>query len=243
MDIGERDGVALTEEASMRLLLVEDFDALRDELARGLGEQGYAVDATGDGAEAWWYLTSNTYDLVILDLMLPGKSGLQILHDLREQKKDMPVLVLTAMDAVEDRVRGLDLGADDYLTKPFAVAELLARVRSLVRRGHGVHRTVLACADLRIDTAARMVHRGGQEVALTPREFSLLEFLAMRLGEVVTRAELWEHLYAFESEATSNVLDAHVARLRRKISPPGLSQLIHTRRGIGYLLAEQEPAE
>jgi DNA-binding response OmpR family regulator len=227
----------------MRLLIVEDFEALRDELARGLGEQGYAIDATGDGTEAWWYLTSNLYDLVILDLMLPGRSGLQILTDLRAQGRDTPVLVLTAMDGVEDRVRGLDLGADDYLTKPFAVAELLARVRSLVRRGHGVHRIVLEVADLRIDTVARTVRRAGQEVALTPREFSLLEYLATRAGEVVTRADLWEHLYAFESAATSNVLDAHIARLRRKISPPGSSQLIHTRRGIGYLISEQEQGE
>jgi DNA-binding response OmpR family regulator len=227
----------------MRLLIVEDFEALRVELARGLMENGYAVDATGDGKEAWWYITSNTYDLIILDLMLPGLSGLQIIHDLRQLNKEVPILVLTAMDAVEDRVRGLDLGADDYLTKPFAVTELLARVRSLIRRGHDRRRPILEIADLSIDTVARIVKRGDQEVVLTPREYSLLEFLAVRMNEVVTRAELWEHLYAFDSEATSNVLDAHVARLRRKISPPGTLQLIHTRRGVGYLLTEQEVPE
>lgn len=224
----------------MRLLIVEDFAALREELARGLTDQGYAVDASGDGVEAWWYLTSNTYDLVILDLMVPGMSGLQILTNLRAAQKNMPVLILTAMDGVEDRVRGLDLGADDYLTKPFAVVELLARVRSLVRRGHGVRRTVLQIADLTIDTVARVVRRGGQEVLLTPREFALLEYLVVRAGDVVTRAELWEHLYDFASDATSNVLDAHVARLRRKLSPVGTTPLIHTRRGVGYVLAEQE---
>jgi DNA-binding response OmpR family regulator len=227
----------------MRLLIVEDFEALREELTRGLGENGYAVDATGEGTEAWWYITTNTYDLIILDLMLPGRSGLQILHDMREKGLDVPVLVLTAMDAVEDRVRGLDLGADDYLSKPFSVSELLARVRSLIRRGHGVRRPVLEIADLKIDTVARVVRRATMEVVLTPREFALLEYLAMRMGEVVSRSDLWEHLYAFESEATSNVLDAHVARLRRKIAPPGSTQLIHTRRGIGYVLAEQEPGE
>jgi DNA-binding response OmpR family regulator len=227
----------------MRLLIVEDFATLRDELARGLSENGYAVDSTGDGKEAWWYLTSNTYDLVILDLMLPGMSGLQIIYDLRKLKKEVPILVLTAMDAVDDRVRGLDLGADDYLTKPFAVTELLARVRSLIRRGHDRRRPVLEIADLKIDTIGHIVRRGTDEVILTPREYSLLEFLAMRVGQVVTRVELWEHLYAFESEATSNVLDAHVARLRRKISPPGTVQLIHTRRGVGYLLTEQPQAE
>jgi two-component system OmpR family response regulator len=225
----------------MRLLLVEDYQMLRESLERGLAAQGFAVDATGDGSEGRWFATTNDYDIVVLDLMLPGASGLEILSAMRAAKKSAPVLLLTAKDEVQDRVAGLDAGADDYLTKPFAVAELLARIRALVRRGHRVADPLVTVGALSIDTAARAVTYSGHEVTLTPREYALLEYLAMRPGKTVTRAELWEHLYAFGDEATSNVVEATVARLRRKLEAHG-PQLIHTRRGFGYLIAEREPA-
>ncbi len=227
----------------MRLLIIEDFEVMREALVEGLTDQGFAVDATGDGKEGLWYATGNDYDAIILDIMLPGMNGLDILRAVRASGKDVPVLLLTAMDEVDDRVRGLDLGADDYLTKPFAVAELLARVRSLTRRGHRVRAPVIEVGDLAIDTVARTASRAGEPIALTPREFAMLEYLALRLGTVVTRSEIWEHLYAFSDESTSNVVEATIARLRRKLSPGEAKPLIHTRRGFGYVMAEQEPAE
>jgi DNA-binding response OmpR family regulator len=220
----------------MRVLVVEDYEVIREGLVQGLQERGFAVDATGDGAEGKWFATSNDYDLILLDIMLPGVNGLEILRAVRALGKDVPVLLLTAKDEVDDRVRGLDLGADDYLVKPFAIAELFARVRSLTRRGHHARNPLIAVGDLAIDIAARTVRRGGAEVILPPREYALLEFLALRVGKVVTRTELWEHLYAFSDESTSNVIEATVLRLRRKLSPAGQPALIHTRRGFGYVL-------
>jgi len=227
--------------AVMRILVVEDSDDLRETLRLGLHDQGYAVDATGDGEEGWWYSSSNPYDLLILDLMLPKLSGLEILRRLRTSGNNSPVLLLTARDGVDDRVKGLDLGADDYLTKPFAAAELLARVRALVRRGHQSRPPVITIGDLDIDTNARQVSRGGRPLALAPREYALLVYLGLRAGEVVTRNDLWEHLYAFEEEASSNVVEANVARLRRKLGPPDAPPLLHTRRGFGYVLSATEP--
>jgi two-component system copper resistance phosphate regulon response regulator CusR len=221
----------------MRLLIVEDFDLLRKTLVRGFEDQGFAVDATGDGTEGLWYATSNEYDVIILDIMLPGKSGLDILKALRATEKDIPVLLLTAKDEVEDRVRGLNLGADDYLTKPFAVPELLARVRSLTRRGHHRRNPRITVGDLSIDTTQRLVMRGTTEIPLTPKEYALLEYLAMRVGTVVSRTEIWEHVYSFIDESTSNVVEAALMRLRKKLSPHGEPQLIHTRRGFGYVMS------
>lgn len=221
----------------MRVLVVEDYEVIREGLVQGLQERGFAVDATGDGEEGKWFATSNDYDLLLLDIMLPKLSGLEILRAVRAQGKDVPVLLLTAKDEVEDRVRGLDLGADDYLVKPFAIAELFARVRSLTRRGHQTRTPTLSVGDLVIDTAARTARRGAQDIVLTPREFALLEFLALRAGEVVARSELWEHLYAFSDESTSNVIEATVLRLRRKLSPADEPPLLHTRRGFGYVLS------
>jgi two-component system OmpR family response regulator len=227
----------------MRLLVVEDFEILRESLARGLAQNGFAVDATGDGREGLWYATSNDYDAVILDIMLPGMSGLDILRRMRSAGRQAPVLLLTAKDAVDDRVAGLDLGADDYLTKPFATTELLARVRALVRRGHQRREPTITIGDLRIDTVARAVTRGGRDIALTPREYQLLEYLALHAGRAVARAEIWEHLYAFAEDSSSNVVEATVARLRRKLEAPDSPELLHTRRGFGYVLAEKEPTE
>jgi two-component system copper resistance phosphate regulon response regulator CusR len=222
----------------MRLLIVEDFEPLRRTLVRGFADQGFAVDATGDGSEGLWYATSNDYDVIILDLMLPGKSGLEILSALRATEKDIPVLLLTAKDEVDDRVRGLNLGADDYLTKPFAVPELLARVRSLTRRGHHRRNPILTIGDLTIDTTTRSVRRAATAIQLTPKEYALLEYLALRAGTVVSRTEIWEHVYSFVDESTSNVIEAALMRLRTKLSPEGEPQLIHTRRGFGYLMAQ-----
>jgi two-component system, OmpR family, response regulator len=227
-------------EPRMRLLLVEDYQMLRESLARGLASHGFAVDATGDGLEGRWFATSNDYDVVVLDIMLPGASGLEILAAMRAARKTAPVLLLTAKDEVDDRVNGLDAGADDYLTKPFAVSELLARIRALVRRGHRVSDPAIRIGALTLDTASRIATYGGEDLALTPREYALLEYLAMRPDATVTRAELWEHLYPFSDESTSNVVEAAIARVRRKLDAHGPA-LIHTRRGFGYVLALKEP--
>ena len=223
----------------MRLLLVEDHDLLRESLRDGLAAMGYVVDATGDGEEGLWHALHDVYDLAILDIMVPKVTGLDILTQLRAAGKAVPVLLLTARDGVDDRVEGLDLGADDYLTKPFAVSELLARVRALIRRRHQAPHPVISIGDLSIDTVNRRVRRAGTEVTLTPREFALLEYLAVRAGAVVTRAELCEHLYEFASDPDSNAVDVLVSRLRRKLTLPDSPAPVQTRRGYGYLL---EPA-
>jgi DNA-binding response OmpR family regulator len=220
----------------MRVLVIEDYGPLRTALARGLREAGFAVDASGDGEEGLWYAESNDYDAIVLDLMLPNIDGLAILKRLRDGGNRAHILVLTAKDAVEDRVRGLDLGADDYLVKPFAFAELLARLRALIRRAYDAKSPVIRVAELEIDTAAHVVRRAGEQIDLTAREYALLEFLALRAGEVVTRTDIWEHLYDFDSSAQSNVVDVYIGYLRRKIERPGSPQLIHTRRGQGYML-------
>jgi DNA-binding response OmpR family regulator len=220
----------------MRVLIVEDQKRLRTWLQKGLTEDGYVVDAAGDGREGLWYALGNSYDLIILDLMLPGLDGLSILQRLRAAGREDQVLILTAKDTVPDRVKGLDLGADDYLAKPFAFEELLARVRALVRRGYGTHRSVVQIGELWIDTAKRRVWRGEQEVELRAMEYKLLEYLARRIGETASRTEIWEHLYDFGSQTASNVVDVYVASLRRKLDRPGEQSLIQTRRGLGYLL-------
>jgi two-component system OmpR family response regulator len=224
----------------MRILVVEDYPILRDGMVEGLQRQGFAVDASGDGDEGLWYATSNDYDLIILDLMLPGKDGLAILKAVRASGRDMPVLIITAKDGVDDRVHGLDLGADDYLVKPFALAELFARVRSMTRRRYGKRNPAIVIGDLTIDTVARTVRRGDRPVELTQREFALLEVLALRQGETLTRSEIAEHIYDFADASMSNVIDATMLRLRRKIDRPGLPALLQTRRGFGYVLALPE---
>ncbi len=220
----------------MRVLVVEDYQVLREALAQGLREAGYAVDAAGDGQEGLWYAQTNDYDVIVLDLMLPKVDGWTILKRLRQKNHHTAVLILTARDATDDRVRGLDEGADDYLVKPFAFAELLARVRALVRRRYEAGGAVLRVADLEIDTAARRVRRGGRDIALSAGEYAVLELLALRTGQVVSRTDMWEHLYDFNATADSNVVDVFVARLRKQIERDTLPRLIHTRRGQGYLL-------
>jgi DNA-binding response OmpR family regulator len=224
----------------MRVLLVEDYEPIREAVAEGLREAGFAVDAAADGETGLWYATTNQYDAIVLDVMLPGMDGLTVLKRLRAAGGNAHVIVLTARDTTEDRIRGLDLGADDYLVKPFAFGELLARVRALVRRRYGAKDPVIAVADLRIDTTARTVHRGGQRIDLSPREYAVLELLALRAGEVVSRTDVWEHVYEFHSAAESNVVDVVIGHIRRKLDAPGLPKLIHTRRGHGYVLSEEE---
>jgi DNA-binding response OmpR family regulator len=222
----------------MRLLVVEDYRPLQQSLTKGLREAGFAVDTTGDGQEGLWYAMGNEYDVIILDLMLPGMDGLDILRKMRSQGRKSHVLILTAKDTVPDRVAGLDLGADDYLVKPFAFEELLARVRALLRRSYREKNPYIEIKDLRIDLTAQKVHRGGEEIRLTPREYALLEYLAMRAGQTISRTDIWEHLYEFASSASSNVVDVYVGYLRKKIKRPDKPALIHTVRGRGYMLGE-----
>ncbi len=222
----------------MRVLVIEDYEPVRQSIVQGLTEEGFAVDATGDGTEGLWYAGSGDYDVILLDLMLPGTDGLAILQELRERGSPVHVLILTAKDTLDDRLRGLNLGADDYLVKPFAFAELLARVRALVRRSYAAKSPVIRIGDLEIDTNTRKVVRAGQCIELTPREYAILEYLAHRPGQPVTRTILWEHVYDFEAEPNSNVLDVYVGQLRKKLEDGGRSRLIHTRRGVGYVLED-----
>jgi DNA-binding response OmpR family regulator len=219
----------------MRVLVVEDYAPVRTAVREGLAENGFAVDVASDGEEGLWLARSNPYDVIVLDLMLPKLDGMGVLRKLRAEGSQVAVLVLTARDQLDDRVKGLDLGADDYLVKPFAFAELLARVRALVRRRYEMRDPTIRVGEVEIDTARREVKRGGEAVALSAREYALLEYLAMRLGQVVTRTDIWEHVYDFHSEAHSNVVDVYIGYLRKKLERDGAPKLIHTRRGQGYL--------
>jgi DNA-binding response OmpR family regulator len=225
----------------MRVLLVEDSDRLRQSVGTGLRRAGYAVDLSADGEEGLWYALGHAYDVIVLDLMLPKLDGLSLLRRLRDAGKDTHVLILTARDTVEDRVLGLRSGSDDYLVKPFAFDELLARVEALARRAHGIKQPVIRVADLEIDPAMRAVRRGGAAIDLPPREFALLEYLAARQGRVVTRAEVEAHVYNDRCEPMSNVVDAAIYALRKKVDRPGEPSLIRTRRGMGYVLRAPTP--
>ncbi len=220
----------------MRVLVVEDYGPLRKSLKQGLKEAGFAVDATGDGKEGLWFAMSNEYDVILLDLMLPGIDGLAVLEKLRAEGRQSHVLILTAKDGLEDKIRGLDLGADDYLVKPFSFEELLARIRALVRRAYTKKQTKIVIEDMRIELNSQKVFRAGCEVLLTSREYVLLEYLAMRAGEVVSRTDIWEHIYEFNSSASSNVVDVYIAYLRKKLKIDGKADLIHTIHGRGYML-------
>ena len=222
----------------MRLLIVEDEPKMASLLKKGLVEEGYAVDVAADGTNAVWLATENPYDCILLDIMLPDIDGFEVLRSLREQNRWAPVLVLTAKDHTEDRVTGLDAGADDYLTKPFSFSELLARVRALLRRGGSSVPSVLTIGDLQLDPATRTVARGGTEVALTAKEFALLEYMMRNAGHVLTRAQLLEHVWDFAYEGDSNVIDVYIRYLRQKIDRPFGSHSIETVRGAGYRLRE-----
>lgn len=216
----------------MRLLIVEDEDDLADVLSRLLRDAGFSCDIAHDGEEGLSLALESGYDLLILDLMLPRLQGERVLDQLRQRGIVLPVLVLTARDALEDRVRLLDAGADDYLTKPFEPAELVSRCRALLRRSAGRASSVQALGDIDVDLARRMVQRAGASIAVTPREFRVLEYLTLHRGRVVSRTELLEHLYSDADDTASNVLDVYVAGLRRKLG----SDLIQTRRGHGYII-------
>ncbi len=215
----------------MRLLLVEDDPDLRSTVAQALREAGYAVDTAEDGSEGLFKAQSWDYDALVLDLMLPGLDGWEVLRSLRKTKTT-PVLLLTARDAVADRVRGLDSGADDYLIKPFELSELLARLRSLIRRAAGQATAELALGEVVLDTSARRVTRDGEQVPLTPREYALLELLALNRGRIVSRTMIYDHLFDESEDSLSNLVDVHVSNLRRKVG----RDFITTRRGQGYMI-------
>jgi DNA-binding response OmpR family regulator len=220
----------------VRVLLVEDHKPLSKALKRGLEEESFAVDVAEDGEEADFKARGANYDVIILDLMLPKIDGLSLLKKWSKDAIKTHILLLTAKDTTEDKVKGLDLGADDYLTKPFQLEELLARLRALVRRSHQIKDPILRVHDLEIDTAARSVKRAGQTIHLTPREFALLQFLAFHRGKVVSRTMIWEHLYDEYDENTSNVVDVYIRYLRTKIDKGFAKPLILTRWGEGYML-------
>ena len=228
----------------MRILLVEDEHDAARMLAKGLRERAYAVDVAPDGPAAMAKASVNDYDLIVLDVMLPGKSGLEVCRELREAGKSTPILMLTALDEVVDRISGLDTGADDYMGKPFDLNELLARVRALLRRGPRLESDVLDVCDLRINTRTRTVIRGGRPVELTAKEYALLEYLARRAGEVIGRADISEHVWEEDYDPFSNLIEVYVQRLRRKLEE-GQSgpRLLHTRRGEGYRLGPPEAAD
>jgi two-component system OmpR family response regulator len=222
----------------MRALVAEDETRMASLLKRGLEEEGYAVDVSGDGLEAVWMATENEYDVVVLDVMLPGIDGFEVCRRLRAEGRWAPVLMLTARDAVEDRIRGLDAGSDDYLTKPFSFAELVARLRALLRRGAQERPTVLTVGDLRLDPGRRRAWRGTTGLDLTAKEFALLEFFMRHPGEVLSRTRLLEHVWDFAFDGTSNVIDQYVAYLRRKVDRPFGREDLETVRGAGYRLRD-----
>ena len=218
----------------MKLLLVEDEERTASFLQKGLTEQGFVVDVAGDGDEGLELALAVSYALVILDVMLPGLDGWAILEELRRQGRSMPVLFLTAREAVQDRVKGLDLGADDYLVKPFAFSELLARVRSLLRRRAAPNPDLLQFADLSLDIRRHKAARGGVPIDLTPKEFLLLSLLLEHQGEVLSRTLIAEQVWDINFDGDSNVVDVHIRRLRAKVDDPFPRKLIHTVRGLGY---------
>jgi DNA-binding response OmpR family regulator len=223
----------------MRILIVEDSPRLQRTLSAALRNSGYAVDSASDGEEGLWLASSNNYDAIVLDIMLPKRDGLLVLAALRDLGRATHVLLLTAKDTVADRVKGLRAGADDYMVKPFALEELLARVDALCRRAYGTKNPRLAFGDLVIDTAERTVSQNGRSIVLTAREYLLLEYLARRTGQTVTRPEIEEHIYAGEADLMSNVVDSAVCTLRKKL---GGQPVIHTRRGLGYIFSVSDRA-
>ena len=226
----------------MRILLVEDDKKVASFIRKGLEEEGYAVDVAEDGETGLLMGLDRLHDLILLDVMLPEKPGFQVLRELRQGRVTTPVLLLTARDTVEDKVRGLDAGADDYLTKPFAFAELLARVRALLRRRADARAPKLQMADLILDPATRSVTRGGQPITLTNREYALLEYFLRNPGRVLSRTMIADHVWDYDFDTGTNVIDVYVNYLRKKVDAGQTPKLLHTVRGAGYVLKEsQEP--
>ena len=225
----------------MRILLVEDQSDAAQVLAKGLREQSYAVDVAVDGEAALYQTSINDYDLILLDVMLPRRDGIEVCQSLRASGSAVPILMLTARDAVHDRVQGLDAGADDYLSKPFDFHELLARMRALLRRGPEVRPEAVHIADLVIDTRSRRAWRSNRPIELTAKEYALLDYLARHVDEVVGRAEIAEHVWDEAFDPFSNLIEVYIQRLRRKIDEGHSSKLIRTLRGEGYMLCSGEP--
>lgn len=223
----------------MRLLVIEDEERVLSFLRKGFLAEGFSVDVASDGNAALDRGLSCEYDAIVLDLMLPGRSGMDVLRELRERGVKSPVLVLTARSSVEDRIAGLNCGADDYLVKPFAFDELMARVRALLRRSTSLA-SVVRVGDLTIDLVRRTVHRGDQWIDLTPKEFALLEYLARNAGSVVTRAMISQHVWGINFDTLSNVINVYIRYLRTKLDDPYPDKLIHTVRGVGYVLRSQQ---
>jgi DNA-binding response OmpR family regulator len=224
----------------MRLLLVEDDPGVLRFVLKGLREQAYAVDTATTGEDALYQAEINTYDLIILDVMIPGRDGFAVCKQIRETGNRVPILMLTALDGVEDRITGLDVGADDYLAKPFAFRELLARLRALLRRSGELRPSNITVADLVVDTTGQSVTRGGRRIPLTTKEYALVEFLARNAGRVVGRAAIAEHVWDETFDPFSNLIEVYVNRLRHKIDADAKLPLLHTRRGAGYLFGPEE---
>jgi heavy metal response regulator len=223
----------------MRLLLVEDEKNVASFIKRGLEEESYTVDVAKDGPEGFSMAISNVYNLAIVDIMLPGFNGIELCKHLREKGIKLPILLLTAIDSVESKVEGLESGADDYLTKPFAFSELLARVKALLRRSSDTAGE-LFINDLRVDLMARRVFRGNREITLTPKEFSLLEYFLRNKGKVLSRTEIIENVWGYNFDPTTNIVDVHIKFLREKVDTGFHKKLIHTVRGAGYVLKEED---
>jgi DNA-binding response OmpR family regulator len=222
----------------MRILFVEDEKKLCDLVARALRAERYAVDVANDGNEGWGLADSFDYDLIILDLMLPGLSGTEILRRVRRKNDQVPILVLTARDATDEKVQNFEAGADDYLTKPFAFAELLMRVKALLRRGSATRASVLRVGDLEVDRLSQNVRRAGKRIELTPKEYALLEYLAANPGRVFSRTMIIEHVWDQSFEGLTNIVDVYVRHLRTKVDDPFPTKLIRTVRGVGYGMTE-----
>ncbi|WP_243371577.1 heavy metal response regulator transcription factor [Geotalea sp. SG265] len=223
----------------MRILVIEDEPKTAGFIRKGLRESGYTADMAHDGAEGLELALTKEYDIIILDVMLPGLDGWQVISRIRKLKKDTPVIFLTARDAVQDRIKGLELGADDYLVKPFAFSELLVRIRTILRRGPVKTQELITIGDLEIDLMGHRVTRGGKRLDLTPKEFALLSLLARRSGEVLTRMRIAERIWDMDFDSDTNVVDVHMRRLRAKVDDPFEKKLIHTVRGVGYVLEER----
>lgn len=224
----------------MRILIAEDEKTLNATLKKRLEEQSYSVDACLDGQETLDYLDSAEYDVVLLDIMMPKKSGLEVLRALRKKGRQTPVLLLTAKDSIEDRVDGLDAGADDYLVKPFAFEELMARIRVMLRKKSGQSSNLLSVGDLTLDLGTHTVVRDGQPISLSSREFALLRYLVMNQGMILSRDQIEQHIWNYDYEGSSNMIDVYIRYLRKKIDDPFEKKLIHTVRGAGYVLREEE---
>jgi DNA-binding response OmpR family regulator len=235
------DSEFLEEEKTMRILLAEDEPKVAEHIRTGLIAEGYAVDVAGDGDEAIWLAEENKYDALLLDVMMPCKDGITVVRHLRRKQILSPVIFITARDDVQDKVRGLDAGADDYLTKPFSISELLARLRAVLRRQRPQSSNLLRVADLELDLVAHEARRAGERIELTRREFALLEFLFNSSPRPVSKTAIVEHVWDQHFDSETNVVNVYIKMLRRKIDRPGLPPLIHTVRGVGFMLREEKP--